>query len=227
MNLHLRRFERDNLKTSFNHIAWDIAGRITNIVGTALEAHLPGSSVGSIVSIKVHGHNDVLAEVVGFNRDRALLIPYAGIHGIAPGCAVSGKKAWDKIPVGDFLLGQVVDPMMNSLDHSLTLPERPHFVPLDREAPNPLSRGRIEHTLSMGIRAIDSVLTFGEGQRIGIMAGSGVGKSVLMGMIARGSDADVNVIGLIGERGREVREFIERDLGPEGRRRTLYLHFPA
>ena len=221
MNLHLRRFERDHLKTSFNHIAWDIAGRITNIVGTALEAHLPGSSVGSIVSIKVHGHKDVLAEVVGFNRDRALLIPYAGIHGIAPGCAVSGKKAWDKIPVGDFLLGQVVDPMMNSLDRTLTLPERPHFVPLDREAPNPLSRGRIEHTLSMGIKAIDSVLTFGEGQRIGIMAGSGVGQSVLMGMIARGSEADVNVIGLIGERGREVREFIERDLGPEGRRRSV------
>ena len=221
MNLNLRSFDRENLRASFNQIDWHPSGKVTDVVGTVVEAHLPGSRLGTVVSINVRGQKDVLAEVVGFSRGKALLIPYSSLSGIAPGCAVSGNRTWDRVPVGDFLLGKVVDPLMNPLEGRLDLPERPHMAPLEKEAPNPLRRSRVVDQFKMGIRAIDSMLTFGEGQRVGVMAGSGVGKSVLMGMIARGSAADVNVIGLVGERGREVREFIERDLGPEGLARSV------
>lgn len=221
MTLQLRRFERDRLRGAFDHINWRASGKVTDVVGTVVEAFLPGSRLGTIVSINVRGQPDVLAEVVGFRDDKALLIPYANIAGIAPGSTVSGKQIWDSIPVGDFLLGRVVDALLSPLEGESLNFDKPHRVPLDREAPNPLRRSRVENKLSLGIRAMDSLLTFGEGQRVGIMAGSGVGKSVLMGMIARGSEADVNVIGLIGERGREVREFIERDLGEEGRRKSI------
>lgn len=217
----LRRFDRDVLRGAFRNINWNPSGKVTDVVGTVVEAHLPGSRLGTVVNIIVKGQRDVLAEVVGFKDDKALLLPYMSLAGISPGCAVTGKRTMDKIPVGDFLLGRVVDPLMNGLEAELHLPERPTMVPLEREAPNPMMRSRIEGKLSLGIRAIDGLLTFGEGQRIGIMAGAGVGKSVLMGMIARNSAADVNVIGLIGERGREVREFIERDLGPEGLKRSV------
>ncbi|MBM4253354.1 MAG: FliI/YscN family ATPase [Deltaproteobacteria bacterium] len=209
------------MKFSFNQIDWRPSGKVTDVVGTVVEAHLPGSRLGTVVSISVRGQGEVLAEVVGFTRDKALLIPYSSLSGIAPGCAVSGKQTWDRVAVGDYLLGRVVDPLMNPLEGDLQLPERPFMVPLEKEAPNPLRRARVADKFQLGIRAMDSLLTFGEGQRVGIMAGSGVGKSVLMGMIARGSAADVNVIGLVGERGREVREFIERDLGPEGLARSV------
>jgi len=221
VTLAIRRFDRGALRQSFAHIAWDTSGRVTDVVGTVVEAHLPGTSLGATVQIVVKGQADVTAEVVGFRKDKALLIPYTSLGAVAPGCAVSGLRAADRIAVGDFLLGRVVDPMLNPFQGELVLPERPLLMPLDREAPNPMLRARVAKPLPLGIRAIDSLLTFGEGQRVGIMAGSGVGKSVLMGMIARGSSADVNVIGLIGERGREVREFIERDLGPEGLARSV------
>jgi len=129
---------------------------------------------------------------------------------------------FDRVRVGSHLLGRIVDPMLeplsgNELSEALDTAE----LPIDRDAPNPMARKRIEHTLGLGIRVMDGLLTFGEGQRVGIMAGSGVGKSVMMGMIAKGSSADINVIALIGERGREVREFLERDLGPEGLARSV------
>ncbi len=219
--IRLKRFERSNLKQAFSHINWNPSGKVTDVVGTVVEANLPGSRLGTIVNIVVKGQDDVLAEVVGFRDDKALLLPYSTLNGISPGCAVTGKRTLDRITVGDHLLGRVVDPMMNSMLGELHVPPNSMVVPIDRDAPNPLLRGRVENKLSLGIRAMDGLLTFGEGQRIGIMAGSGVGKSVLMGMIARGSSADVNVIGLIGERGREVREFIERDLGPEGLKRSV------
>ena len=221
MSLSIRKFDRESLKFAFNQIDWRPSGKVTDVVGTVIEAHLPGSRMGTVVSISVRGQGEVLAEVVGFTRDKALLIPYSSLTGIAPGCAVNGQRTWDRVPVGDFLLGRVVDPLMNPLEGTLNLPERPQMAPLEREAPNPLRRSRVVDKFQMGIRAIDSMLTFGEGQRVGVMAGSGVGKSVLMGMIARGSAADINVIGLVGERGREVREFIERDLGPEGLSRSV------
>lgn len=219
--IRLKQFDRQDLRQSFGFINWNPSGKVTDVVGTVVEAHLPTSRLGTIVTITVKGQEDVLAEVVGFRDDKALLLPYANLSGISPGCAVSGKRTEDRITVGDHLLGRVVDPMMNVLVGDVPEPVRSVVVPIEKDAPNPLLRGRVERKLSLGIRAMDSLLTFGEGQRVGIMAGSGVGKSVLMGMIARGSSADVNVIGLIGERGREVREFIERDLGPEGLKRSV------
>ena len=219
--IRLKQFDRSDLRQSFGFINWNPSGKVTDVVGTVVEAHLPSSRLGTIVNISVKGQADVLAEVVGFRDDKALLLPYGNLSGISPGCAVSGRRTEDRITVGDHLLGRVVDPMMNVMVGDVPEPIRPLVVPVERDAPNPLLRGRVENKLSLGIRAMDSLLTFGEGQRVGIMAGSGVGKSVLMGMIARGSSADVNVLGLIGERGREVREFIERDLGAEGLKRSV------
>ncbi len=219
----LRNFDRSHLRGAMNTIDWDPQGRVCDIVGTVIEAILPNTPVGSIVSIAapVPG-GQILAEVAGFKSERALLIPYSSVQGVAPGSAVKSMRILNHINVGDHLLGRVIDPMMNPLfgeplEESLTA----SGALLEREAPNPMTRKRVQSPFSLGIRAIDGLLTFGEGQRIGIMAGSGVGKSVMLGMIAKGSDADINVIGLIGERGREVREFIERDLGPEGLARSV------
>jgi len=221
VKMALKKFERDSLRESFGRINWNPSGKVTDVVGTIVEANLPGARLGSIVNISVKGEKDVVAEVVSFRADKALLLPYSNMNGIAPGNAVSGIRNLDRVPFGDFLLGKVIDPMFNCLNGEMIMPERCGSTPLDREAPNPMTRARIKDTLSLGVRAVDSLLTFGAGQRMGIMAGSGVGKSVLMGMIARGTSADINVIGLIGERGREVREFLERDLGPEGLARSV------
>ena len=221
MSGSLRNFDRTALRASFRTVNWNPSGKVTDVVGILVEAHLPGARLGTVVNILVKGQQDVLAEVVGFKDDKVLLLPYGNLDGISPGCAVTGKRTVDRLPVGDFLLGKVIDPLMNCLTGKLEIPERAATVPLDRDAPNPMMRERIAHPLCLGVRAIDALLTFGEGQRVGVMASAGVGKSVLMGMIARGSSADINVIGLIGERGREVKEFLERDLGPEGLARSV------
>ncbi len=221
---NIRAFDRDSLRGAMTSIDWDPQGRVCDIVGTVIEAILPNTPIGSIVSIgaPVPG-GQILAEVAGFKNDRALLIPYSSVQGVAPGSPVKSMKILNQIPVGDHLLGRIIDPMMQplygpKLDGFITSSDT---ALLEREAPNPMTRQRVSQPFSLGIRCIDGLLTFGEGQRIGIMAGSGVGKSVMLGMIAKASDADVNVIGLIGERGREVREFIERDLGPEGLSRSV------
>jgi flagellum-specific ATP synthase len=221
---NIRAFDRESLRGAMTSIDWDPQGRVCDIVGTVIEAILPNTPIGSIVSIgaPVPG-GQILAEVAGFKNDRALLIPYSSVQGVSPGSPVKSMKILNQVPVGDHLLGRIIDPMMQplygpKLDVSISSPET---ALLEREAPNPMTRQRVSQPFSLGIRCIDGLLTFGEGQRIGIMAGSGVGKSVMLGMIAKASDADVNVIGLIGERGREVREFIERDLGPEGLARSV------
>lgn len=213
----LKNFSRDKLRRSMGIIDWEPRGKVCDVVGTVIEAFLPGIQIGTIVAISapVPG-GQLLAEVAGFRNDRVLLIPFSSVSGISPGSPVSSMKILSHISVGDHLLGRIVDPMLKPLFGPPTQEGESEYAPLEREAPNPMTRQRVEHPFSLGIRAIDGLLTFGEGQRIGIMAGSGVGKSVMMGMIAKSSDADINVIGLIGERGREVREFIERDLGPEG-----------
>ena len=219
----IRNFDRSRLKGAMATIDWDPQGRVCDIVGTVIEAILPGTSIGSIVSISapVPG-GQILAEVAGFKNERALLIPYSSVQGISPGSPVKGMKVLNQIPVGDHLLGRVIDPMMQPLFGPDLRPDPlAELAQLEREAPNPMTRQRVLKPFGLGIRAIDGLLTFGEGQRIGVMAGSGVGKSVMMGMMAQGSDADINVIGLIGERGREVREFIERDLGLEGLARSV------
>jgi flagellum-specific ATP synthase len=213
------------MKTSFSRIKWSFHGSVREIIGTLIEASLPHAQLGMIVKVqKDQSDEGVIGEIVGFKKDRVLVLPYGALNGISPGCPVHPLKTFTHIPVGSFLLGKVVDPFLNSLDDtSLTLPKQVLHYDIDREAPNPLTRQRIQQPLSLGVRAIDSLLTFGEGQRLGILAGSGVGKSVLMGMIAKHSAADVNVIALIGERGREVREFIEKDLGPEGLARSIVI----
>jgi flagellum-specific ATP synthase len=219
----LRRFDRSQLLKAFSHLAWDTKGKVCDVVGTVVEANLPSAQLGTVVSITVGGPKpEVLGEVVGFKKDRALVLPLGHLGGIAPGCMVTPLRMFDRVRVGSHLLGRIVDPMLeplsgNELSEALDTAE----LPIDRDAPNPMARKRIEHTLGLGIRVMDGLLTFGEGQRVGIMAGSGVGKSVMMGMIAKGSSADINVIALIGERGREVREFLERDLGPEGLARSV------
>jgi flagellum-specific ATP synthase len=205
------------------HIDWNIQGRVIDVIGNVIEAALPKTSLGCLVEIEFGpDRSRVLAEVVGIRQDRALLLPYTDVQGIKTGALVSRQRMLDKVPVGPHLLGRVVDPFMDPLiGEKLEDESEKILVPIDRPAPNPMSRRRVDEPLSLGVKAIDGLLTFGNGQRTGIMAGSGVGKSVMMGMMARQTSADVNVIGLIGERGREVRDFIERDLGPEGLARSV------
>ena len=219
-----RKFSATLLKDSFRSVRWSTQGRVRQVVGTIIEASLPGIQLGTISEIQITGRSDrVLAEVVGFTKDGfTQLLPYSHLNGVFPGSLITPLATYTTVPVGDFLIGRVVDAFMNPLDGApLDLTKANHFQELDAPAPSPLERQRIRNELSLGVRAIDGLLTFGEGQRLGIMAGSGVGKSVLMGMIAKDSAADVNVIGLVGERGREVREFIERDLGAAGLARSV------
>lgn len=220
----IKSFNADSLNKKFKKINWQIEGRVCNVVGTIIEAMLPESSMGTVCKITLHSQSSsIFAEVVGFHGEKALLFPFSSdLTGVHAGAAISIEKPATRIPVGDFLIGKIIDPFMKPLSgEKLQIPATAPTVPIENDAPNPLARSRIENPLSLGVRAIDGALTFGEGQRIGIMAGSGVGKSILLGMIAQGSSADINIIGLIGERGREVREFIERDLGPAGLSRSV------
>ncbi len=192
------------------------SGRIVEVVGTLAEAELPGAVVGGLCCIG----EDILCEVVGFKERRALLMPLESLDGVAYGAPVTTMEGSIRIGVGPELVGRILDGLGNPIDGGPTLRlnerQRVHAAP-----PDPLARSIISEPLETGIRVLDGLLTLGKGQRIGVMAGSGVGKSTLMGMLARHVKADVNVICLVGERGREVREFIERDLGPEGLARSV------
>ncbi len=220
-----RKLTRSAIKEALGIPVWHEKGKIIQIIGNVVEAILPDARLGTIARIEVKKDESLLAEVVGFKDGKVLLLPYSSLNGLAPGCSVYSESMIERVFVGDFLLGQVVDSFLSPLQEQKNLAQGQagSWVSIEKEAPNPLARKRVEHELSLGIRAIDSVLTIGEGQRVGIMAGAGVGKSVLLGMIARGSSADVNVIGLIGERGREVREFIEKDLGEEGLKKSVVI----
>lgn len=197
-----------------------VQGRIVRATGLLLEAAMPQIALGTSCEIRAQHDRVVHAEVVGFTGSNALLVPFGEMEGICEGCAVIPRSNAGEIPVGNALLGRIVDARMQPIDGgpALVLPER---VRLAARPPSAMSRRRISDPLPTGVRAIDTLLTLGEGQRLGIMAGPGVGKSVLLGMVARHSRADVIVVGLIGERGREVREFVERDLGAEGLARAV------
>lgn len=222
---NIRKFSRNDLSQRFKVINWNPCGKVTNVVGTVVEAKLPQGRIGMVVTIERESTQDpILAEVVGIRNGVSLLLPFSPLAGISSGANVKVVSMHDQVELGEHLLGEIIDPFLKPLNGRFKNPIGKTFqYEIDKNAPNPLSRARIEHTLSMGIKAIDGILTFGEGQRVGIMAGSGVGKSVLMGMIAKGSEADVNVIALIGERGREVREFIEKELGEEGLKRSVVI----
>ncbi len=217
-----KSFDREKLRLAFKKVNWTYYGQVVEVVGTIIEAILPKSPLGTIVEIECGDQRRLYAEVVGFRQSKVLLLPYDQLTGVSPGCRIHPIRLFTQIPVGDHLLGHVVDPFLQPISASRSLkPKSFVYYPIDKDSPNPMDRHRIDAPLNLGIRAIDGLLTFGQGQRIGIMAGSGVGKSVLMGMISKNSDADVNVIALIGERGREVREFIERDLGPKGLKNSV------
>ena len=197
------------------------AGRVTKIVGLAVEATGPSSKVGDICEMyTLDGERCMRAEIVGFREGQTLLMPFGSLEGIGLGSYVvyTGKAL--RVPVGDALVGRVLDALGNPFD-DLAAPKIDAWYPADNVPPNPLTRERIKEVLPLGVKAIDSMLTVGRGQRLGIFAGSGVGKSTLLGMLARYAVADVNVIVLVGERGREVRDFIEKDLGEEGLKKSV------
>lgn len=200
-----------------------INGKVSQVLGLVVEGHCPAVSLGELCDIYPRdGLRPVKAEVVGFREDRVLLMPFGEMAGISPGSLiVTGTKKAD-IKVGEEYLGRVIDGHGNPIDNGGEI--RSNFsLPIYSEPVNPLKRKRITEPLDLGVRAVNGLLTMGKGQRMGIMAGSGVGKSVLLGMLARKTSAEVNVIALIGERGREVREFIERDLGEEGLKRSVVI----
>jgi len=197
-------------------------GRITKVVGTVLEGNGPAMPTGGICKILPLNRRaqPLPAEVIGFRENRILLMPLGKSDGIEPGSRILAERFRAAAEVGGGLLGRIVDGLGNPLDGGPPVtPERE--MPLYTEPRNPLTRSRIREPLDVGIRAVNCLITLAKGQRAAVMAGSGVGKSVLLGMMARYTKAEVNVIALIGERGREVREFIERDLGREGLKRSV------
>jgi flagellum-specific ATP synthase len=200
-----------------------VNGRVAQVIGVLVESHGPACSVGEICQIDCGRNNDpVRAEVVGFRESRTLLMPFGPVTEIRPGCQVVATGGQLRVPVGRGLLGRVLDGLGNPLDGKGPVAYESE-ISAAGEPPHPLSRRRIAESLSLGVRAIDGLLTVGRGQRMGIFSGSGVGKSTLLGMMARSTSADVNVIALIGERGREVRDFLEKDLGEEGLARSVVI----
>lgn len=199
-------------------------GRVSRVVGLMIESQGPESSIGDVCLIHVnstlHGKTVIQAEVVGFKDEIVILMPFTHIREISIGCLVEGTGKPLEVKVGPSLIGSVLDSMGLPIDET-PLPKGLVPVRTEQDPPNPLTRPTIRERIEVGVKAIDGMLTVGKGQRVGIFAGSGVGKSTLLGMIARNTTADLNVIALIGERGREVREFIENDLGEEGLKRSI------
>jgi FliI/YscN family ATPase len=194
-------------------------GRVSSLVGLGLEARVPGVRVGELVEVRRHQGEPLLAEVVGFHGPDATLMPLGRAEGVSPEDEVLALGRPLQVTCGDGLLGRVLDGLGQPIDGLGPVTGTPRSV--YQRSPDPLTRPRITRSLATGVRAIDALLTLGEGQRVGLFAGSGVGKSTLLGQIARQADADVFVACLIGERGREVREFLEDALGEEGRRRGV------
>lgn len=195
-------------------------GKVVKVIGLTIESIGPKANLNDLCYIVSKDKKQtVMAEVVGFREDRLLLMPYGNVEGIGIGSTVESTKEPLKVFVGESLLGKTLDGLGKPIDNSELELHQGYSV--EAEPPDPLKRKLIDEVLPLGVKAVDGMITVGKGQRIGIFAGSGVGKSTLLGMFARNTKADINVIALIGERGREVREFIERDLGEEGLRRSV------
>lgn len=196
-------------------------GRVSQVVGLTIESIGPDVSVGHLCFIKANKYSEkIIAEVVGFKNNNILLMPLGSMVGVGPGSIVEASDHPIQVKVSEELLGRVLDGLGEPMDNLPPIKTGEYYNVLN-VPPDPLSRNRIKDPLPLGVKVIDGLLTIGKGQRVGIFAGSGVGKSTLMGMIARNTKADINVIALIGERGREVREFIEKDLGEEGLKRSV------
>ena len=218
MELNLRKISRAIEDTE----SIKMSGKVTQVIGLVIESKGPNVSLGELCYIKSRFPNvePIPAEVVGFREGLVLLMPIGEMRGIGPGCEVVSAQKTLQVKVGMELLGRVLDGLGNPMDGKGPILSKTEY-PLHAEPPDPLQRPRIKDSLYVGVRAIDGLITLGSGQRIGIMAGSGVGKSTLLSMIARNTEADISVISLVGERGREVRDFIERDLGEEGLKRSV------
>lgn len=218
ININLEKFNNaiDHCK-SMNMI-----GKVVQIVGLVIECNGPNVSMGELCYVHSHFEDvePLPAEVVGFRDGYVLLMPLGETKGIGPGCQVVSAQKVLQVKVGPELLGRVIDGLGNPIDGKGPILCQKEY-PIQADPPAPLERPVIKDSLYVGVRAIDGLITMGQGQRIGIMAGSGVGKSTLLSMIARNTEADISVIALVGERGREVKEFIERDLGEEGLKRSV------
>ncbi|MDN5318783.1 MAG: flagellum-specific synthase [Thermovirga sp.] len=199
-----------------------VNGKVTNVTGIIVESIGPDVQLGDVCEIRFRKPNQqpLKCEVVGFREERILLMPLGDLGKIGPGCSVSATGRPMGVPVGEGLLGRVLNGLGEPLDDKGPI-NCTEYYPLQNDPPHPLKRKPVKDVLSVGIRAIDGLLTMGRGQRIGIFSGSGVGKSTILGMMARYTEADVNVIVLVGERGREVQEFLNRDLKEEGMRRSV------
>lgn len=210
------------MKTKLNKKSYVTTfGKVSQVVGLIIKVEGLDVFVGEVCEIEISKTNKiVLAEVVGFVNKTVLLMPLDELNGIGPGCLVKPTGEALEVEITDNLLGKTLDGLGRVITGEVEEATQDKY-PVDQESPDPFKRRRIESVMSTGVKAIDGILTVGEGQRLGIFAGSGVGKSTLLGMIARNCEADVIVIGLIGERGREVTEFIQNDLGPEGYKKSV------
>ncbi len=214
-----------SLASKYNRVLDEVffrkLGKVVNVVGLTIESAGPDARLGDVCRIIPNGKEGaepIMAEVVGFKDKKTLLMPYDAVDGISLGSMVENTNEPMMVKVSKELLGMTLDGLGRPIDGSKIRGTR---YPIEATAPDPMSRAIIDEVLPLGVKAVDGLMSVGKGQRIGIFAGSGVGKSTLMGMFARNTKADINVIALIGERGREVREFIERDLGEEGMRRSV------
>ena len=205
---------QQTLEMGKHAIRLPVSGEVVGVNGLTIWLQGVRSAIGDVLDLDIHGQS-LLAQVVGISGDRLACMPLGEMSGVAPGVKARATNSPVLVPIGDGLLGRVIDALGNPIDAKGPL-ERMPMLATTNKAPSPLSRQRITEQLHVGVRAIDSLIPIGRGQRIGIFAGSGVGKSTLMSMMARNTSADVVVVGLVGERGREVLEFIENDLGPEG-----------
>ena len=214
-NINFEKYNKGADKTFYRKL-----GKVVNVVGLTIESAGPDSKLGDLCRIlpEAEGMKPIMAEVVGFRDKKTLLMPYDSVDGIGLGCVVENTDAPLKVTVSDKLLGKTVNGLGIPIDGETI---NGAAYPVEAAPPDPMSREIIDQVLPLGVKAVDGMITVGKGQRIGIFAGSGVGKSTLMGMFARNTKADINVIALIGERGREVGEFIERDLGAEGLKRSV------
>lgn len=218
ININLGKFN-----TAIDHCkSMNMIGKVVQIVGLVIECNGPNVSMGELCYVHSHFEDvePLPAEVVGFREGYVLLMPLGETKGIGPGCQVVSAQKVLQVKVGPELLGRVIDGLGNPIDGKGPILCQKEY-PIQADPPAPLERPVIKDSLYVGVRAIDGLITMGQGQRIGIMAGSGVGKSTLLSMIARNTEADISVIALVGERGREVKEFIERDLGEEGLKRSV------
>lgn len=218
----------ENLLSKYRHVIQTsdfikFSGRVSKLIGLTIEANGPAVEIGEVCEIyPLKSKKFIRAEVIGFRDNVVVLMPFGEMSGIGPGSKVIATGSYLSVEVGDGLLGRVLDGLGRPID-AFKPPILHKRYEVDNMPPNPLTRDKIESVLPLGITAIDALLTCGRGQRVGIFAGSGVGKSTLLGMIAKNSKADVNVIALIGERGREVREFLENDLGEEGLKKSVLI----